>query len=329
MRSLEELRAVIESRPDDFNALYEMTMAYRQEHNYAACFAMSERLIASYDKRPIANEQNRYFEIKRLHSQMMREHLADILGPSSGLLDTRWMPVFRLGRPREMAWKITPSNARRIRAALEAPQLKKLRFLSITFEDSPNEALKVLREVYLGGLKVLNLIFMNAPDESIFHSLWANAGDQFKNICSFSLRMPFINTSMAISVRNAFGPLESLSMTSLDRRGIDQDFAEYLADDLQSQALTRLALVGTSIGDEGLFALFSSENFNNLQALDLHDGILTNNAGRVFQAAHNLPKLRHVDVRYNNIDPAGINMIQHACINCVVEGQHTRPVGRI
>lgn len=329
MRSLIELKGILEHHPEDFNALYEMTMIYRQEHNYAACFAMSERLIASYDKRPLAHEQNRYFEIKRLHSQMLREHLSDILGPSSRLLDTRWMPVFRLGRPREMAWKITPANAHHMRAALEAPQLKKLRFLSITLDDSPNEALKVLHEVYLGGLKVLNILFMNRPDDSIFYSLWRNAGDQFQTICNFRLRMPFIDDQMATTVRKAFGPLESFSLTSLDRRGISQDFAEYLADDTQSNTLIRLALVGTSIGDEGLFSLFSSENFNNLQVLDLHDGILTNNAGRVFQAAHNLPKLRNIDVRYNNIDPAGLNMIKHSCLDCVTDGQHTRPVGRI
>ena len=110
---------------------------------------------------------------------------------------------------------------------------------------------------------------------------------------------------------------------------MSESICEYIADDAKSQSLMRLGIVGSRIGDNGLFALFSSDNLNALQALDLRDGTLTNNAARVVTAAHSLPQLRALDLRYNEIDPAGIDMLMRGNIQCKVDGQHVRPASAL
>ena len=114
----------------------------------------------------------------------------------------------------------------------------------------------------------------------------------------------------------------------MDRTGIQPDYCEFLADDVRSSTLTRLALVGTSIGNEGLFTLFESDNFESLQTLDLHDGVMTNGATMVIVSAHSMPALRTIDLSYNTIDAAGLNRLKHATVECKTDHQHERPLGR-
>ncbi len=329
MINKEEISQILREDPENFGALFELAISFKDEGNFAGAFAMAERAIESYENNPIPSYQNSYFIIKRLHLMVLKEHLDTILGPAFQLLDQRWMPVFKLGRPREMAWNVTTENLKFIEDALNAPQLKKLRFLNINVLESPDEVWTAITNSNLANLKALNIQFIKMPDSRHFKNQLRNAKTSLTGITTATFRMPRLDDTLAIPIRESLGTLEAFNLTSLERSGISPGFCEALADDERSNTLTRLSLVGTTIGNEGLFAILSSENFSSLQALDLRDGIMTNGAARVITAAHNLPKLRSIDVSYNMIDPAGINMLQSATkLEIICEGQHERPRGR-
>ena len=167
------------------------------------------------------------------------------------------------------------------------------------------------------------------PKLRSYQDFCAHCRSELGNVTSMTLRMPRIDNDIAVLTRNVFHVLESFSLTSMDRTGITEEFCEQLADDPLSNHITRLGLVGTSIGNKGLFAIFSSDNFAALQALDLHDGILDNGAAKVIAAIHNLANLRMIDLRYNRIDPAGLDMLKNGAVECICDNQHTRPKGRI
>ncbi|MBO4349353.1 MAG: hypothetical protein J6A01_00200 [Proteobacteria bacterium] len=331
MATQDELIQLLNSDPENFGALHDLALQFYQDANYAGSFAMAERAIASYEKEEHADQsyQPPYFDIKRLHAKLQKNHLDQILGPAFYLLDSQWLPVFKLGRPRELAWIVNSGNLKHIAPALNCVQLRRLRFLSIIFEDSVEEALAQFNGVSMSMLRAINFNFLKMPKMRDFQDFCANCRSELSSIINMSLRMPRIDNQIAMLARNAFHALESLSLTSLDRSGMTAEFCESLADDPLSNHIMRLGLVGTSIGNEGLFAIISSENFASLQALDLHDGILNNGAAKVLAAARNLPHLRTIDLRFNMIDPAGLEILKKASMECITEGQHTRPKGRI
>ena len=331
MATQDELIQLLNSDPENFGVLHDLALLFYKDANYAGSFAMAERAIASYEKEEHADQsfQSPYFDIKRLHAKLQKNHLDQILGPAFHLLDSQWLPVFKLGRPRELAWIVNSRNLAHIAPALNSVQLRRLRFLSIKFEDSVDEALAQFKDVSMSMIRALNFNFLKMPKTRHLQDFCVNCRSQLSNVVNMTLRMPRIDNQIATLARNAFHALESFSLTSLDRTGITAEFCESLADDPLSNHMMRLGLVGTSIGNEGLFAIISSDNFAALQALDLHDGILNNGAAKVLAAARNLPNLRTIDLRYNMIDPAGLNILQNASLDCLTKGQHERPKGRI
>ncbi len=327
MHSQEELRQILNQSPDCFEALCEMAVAYRKSGNYAGCFAMVERAIDSYQTNPIPETEAYYFELKRLHAHLLRNHLPEILGPIYQLLDLNWMPVFKYGRPCEMAWRIHSLNIEYLDDALNSPQLKRLRYLYISFESRVDETLRLLSNRIPKSLKALNLQFNALPSEMDFASFWTayHNTDELDHIRSLKVSMSRITDAIALIIRKSFSALEELVFCSTDRQGLTAAMCEYLADDVQSNALRRLGLVGTSIGDRGLYALISSPNLYQLQTLDLHDGILTNTAARLICAESELPQLTSIDLSYNKIDPAGIAMLEKCPLSIKLDGQHMRP----
>ena len=328
MHTQEELRQILSAEPDRFDALCEMSGLLHREGNFAGCFAMLERAIASYEATPDEAEQSRYFDMKRFRSHLLRSRLPEILGPVYPLLDLRWTPVFKLGRIREVAWRLNASNIPYIPAAVQSQMMRRVRFLSIVFDEYTDEALALFCGLFPDSLRVLSLTFNEMPQHSGFMRFWQQHSESgiFKDVVALTVSMPTMNDAYASLMRNAFGSLESLSLISLYRGNITGNFCEEIADDPRSNALTRLALVGTNIGDDGLFTLLSSENFSSLQVLDVHDGILTNASARVLSAEHNLSRLRSIDLSYNRIDPAGVDMVRRTSIEANVEGQHSRPI---
>ena len=325
MRTQQQLKSVLQENPNDFEALYELSKVFNDEKQFAASFAMCDRAVTSYEAAPNPAHKAQFFEIKRLHVLHQKEHLDDILGPAIHLIDPKWVPVYRNGRPREMSWNIVASNLNNIPSALAAPQLRKLRFLSININDRPNETTTALANSSLSQIRSLSLNYKVQPDLPVFTKFLAAKAEDFQCITSLSITMPRIDDNLASKIRAAFGTLESFSLTSLDRTGITQDFCDTLADDHRSCSLTRLALVGTSIGNEGLFAIIESKNFPSLQALDLHDGVLNNGAAKILAATDNLPALRSLDLRFNQIDPAGLDMLKKCSLKCTADNQHRRP----
>lgn len=328
MRSQEELKQVLSQLPECFEALCEMAVLYRKAGNYAGCFAMVERALDSYDANPIPSEEAYYLELKRLHAHLLRNHLPEILGSIYQLLDLNWMPVFKSGRPSEMAWRIHALNIEHFDEALNSPQLKRLRYLYIAFESHVDQALEILSGHIPQSLRVLNLQFNAMPSEMDFARFWNvyHSTDALAHIRSLKVTMPRITDADALQIRKAFCELEDLSFCSRDRQGITAAMCEYLADDVQSNALRSLSLVGTSVGDRGLYALISSPNLSQLQTLDLSDGVLTNTAARLLTAESELPQLTSVDLSYNKLDPAGIAMLAKSDLAIKTDGQHTRPV---
>ncbi len=331
MATQDELIQLLNNDPENFGVLHDLALKFYEDSNYAGSFAMAERAIASYEKEEHADKsfQTPYFDIKRLHAKLQKDHMDQILGPSCHLLDSQWLPVFKMGRPREMAWIVNASNMEYIVPALNSVQLRRLRFLSIKFEDHVDEALEQFKNVAMSMLRALNFNLLEMPKKRSLQDFCVNCRNELNNVINVNMRMPKIDNQIAMLARNAFHALESFSLTSLDRNGITAEFCETLADDPLSNHMMRLGLVGTSIGNEGLFAIISSDNFAGLQALDLHDGTLNNGAARVLSAARNQPNLRTVDLRYNMIDPAGLDMLKNGSVEYLTEGQHARPKGRI
>ncbi|MBR4986925.1 MAG: hypothetical protein IKY83_14425 [Proteobacteria bacterium] len=325
MRTLQQLKTVLKETPNDFEALYELSKVFNDDKQFAASFAMSDRAITSYEGAPVPNMQAQFFEIKRLHAQLQKERLDDILGPAIHLIDPHWVPVYKNGRPREMSWTIAATNLTSIIPALSSPQLRKLRFLNITVNDRPNETLQALAASEFTPIRSLSLQFKVQPDTLAITRFLAARTAELQHITALNVAMPRIDNDIATKIRNAFGALESFSLTSLDRTGITHEFCDLLADDHRSCALLRLALIGTSIGNEGLFSIIESKNFTALQALDLHDGTLNNGAAKILAATDNLPALRNVDLRFNQIDPAGIDMLRKCALKCTCDNQHKRP----
>ncbi len=324
MTNQDEIREILGRDPENFAALHALAMEFRQNHSYAACFAMADRAIASYEAHPVAGEQNHFFELKRLHAQMLREHMPDLIGPAASMLDPRRKPIFKLGRPRELALCAGTHHLSVLAEALCANQLKRLRYLSITVAGNATQTLLALKFGRYDTLRALSLTFESQPDGEALRDFFETLRPHFAGIVSFRLHMPSIGDEIALFARRAFGKLEYLSFESGERL-MTQALCEHLADDPQSESLMRLEIIGSRIGDNGLFALLSSECMGSVQAMDLRDGILTNNAARVVVAAHSLPQLRALDLRFNEIDPAGIDMLGQSPIRCRTEGQHTRP----
>lgn len=328
MKCQDEIREILSRDPENFQVLYELACRFGRDKSYAACFTMVDRAIASYEANPVEGEQNRFFELKRLHAQLLREHMFEIVGPAASMLDPRWKPVFKLGRPRELALCIGTHHLPILHEALCANQLKRLRFLSLTITGDATQALQALLLGRFNTLRAFSLSFDEAPDMAHLCHFFESNAPHFRDIISFKLRLPRIDDAIALRARRAFGQLEFFALESYARL-MTESICEYIADEPQSQALMRLGIVGSRIGDSGLFALFSSDHLNGLQALDLRDGTLTNNAARVIAATHSIARLRSLDLRYNEIDPAGIDMLMHTPIQCKVDGQHSRPASAL
>ena len=328
MKCQDEIREILSRDPENFQVLYELAHRFDREKSYAACFTMVDRAIASYEATPVEGEQNHFFELKRLHAQLLREHMFEIVGPAASMLDPRWKPVFKLGRPRELALCIGTHHLPILHEALCANQLKRLRFLSLTITGDATQAVQALLFGRFDTLRAFSLSFDEVPDMAHLCHFFESHAPHFRDIISFKLRLPRIDDALALRARRAFGPLEFFALESYARL-MTESVCEYIADDPQSQALMRLGIVGSRIGDRGLFALFSSDHLNGLQALDLRDGALTNNAARVITATHSIAQLRSIDLRYNEIDPAGIDMLMHTSIQCKVDGQHSRPASAL
>lgn len=331
MRSQEELIAALREQPDSFDTLYEYCMLLSSTNEYTKLFSLSERGVAIYETTPELYdiEQMRYFDLKRICHQLKRDHLDALVGESWPLVDLRWQPVFKLGRPREIAWQISHKNLAYLPAALHSDQLKRLRFLSITIADCTEEVLNILSRFRFEPLRVMNMCFLETPSVAAYQNFWNNAATDCGGLTSLSVRMPRLTDDHAIITRQALPHLESLSLLSLDRNYMTIKLCDFLADDPHSVNLMNLALIGTCFGDKGLLSLLTSEHFANLQTLDLHDGTLTNAAARLINADYHMPQLRNLDVRHNMIDPAGIDALQRARIQVACSDQHTRPAGRI
>ena len=288
---------------------------------------MVERAIASHEATPNDADESTYQELRRLHAHLLRNHLPEILGPIYQLIDLKWMPVFKYGRPREMAWRIHSLNLEYLEPSLASHQLKRLRYLYLSIDSNADRILEILSHRIPKSLRSLNIHFNTIPSEAVFHQFWSqyHGTEELGHIQSLKIRMPRLTDAGALLIRKAFNQLEDLSFESRDRQGITPLMCEYLADDVQSNALHRLSLVGTSIGDQGLYALVSSPNMKQLQALDLRDGTLTNTAAKLLTAETDLPKLVSVDLRYNAIDPAGVNMLEKCSFPVNAENQHERP----
>lgn len=326
MFNQEEIRQMLSQNPEDFMTLYRLSLAFLEDCCYGASFAMAERAIASYEKTPNTPFQSRYFELKRLHSRLLHEHLADIIGPAASLIDPRWMPIFKLGRPREMALDVPPELTDELIPALNAPQLKRLRYLNLHINGRATQAIYALTQCHFDTLRALKLSFDEMPDVRALYQFFEICRPEFTGIVSLTVQIPSIDDALALHIRAAFDTLETFELISRTRHGITERLCEAIADDPKSKALTRLALIGTSIGDKGLFTLLSSENLSTLQVLDVQDGILTNNAIRILQGIHTQSSLHSINLDFNQIDPAGIHMIKSLGISYSVAHQHRRPL---
>lgn len=319
-----EIREILSKHPDNFPALYALAASFLNGRQFAACFAMAERAINSYEKNPGGGDMERYFELKRIHARLLREHLDDILGPASEMLDTCWFPVFKNGRPREIALNLKREHLPMIETALNAPQMKRLRYLNVTINETSAQILEHLTVCDLSSLRMLSMTFKESANLDMILRFFEIMRPQFQSITSLNLHLPAIDDGAARRIRAAFGNLEAFSLES-DVRLMTESVCEEIADDPQSKYLVRLGLIGTKIGDNGVFMLLSSQNFDALQVLDLRDGILTNNVARVISAANELPSLRAIDLRFNCLDPAGIAMLKNHTIECNIGFQHMRP----
>lgn len=329
MRSLEEIENALRGNPDDFDTLYEYTRVLFDANHVKYSFASTERAIAVYESAPDPAQEARYMELKRFRQKLILNYLDALLDEAWPFLDARWTPVFKLGRPREIALLITPDNVHLLPALIKSDSFKRLRFLSLTFVDCADEALDHLQEFRFDPIRIMNLCFNSDVHESAFDAFWQKIMFRVKNLVGVSLRMPHLTDKIATTLQNYTSNLESLSLLSLDRTTLTHKFCEVLADDARSQRLTNLAIVGSCLGDKGLLTLLSSDNFANLQTLDLHDGTLTNAAARIIAADIKLPQLRSIDLRYNQIDPAGLDILSRVRLELKVSDQHNRPAGRL
>ncbi len=329
MRSQEELKEALRERPDSFDILYEYVRLLCKANDLKHAFMLAERGIAVYDASPIESMQEDYLDLKRTRNQLLRDHLDEILDELCPLMDPRWMPTFKLGRPREIAWQLGIENLDVLSCVLRSDQLRRLRFLGVTITDHPDLVLGVLSKFNFDPVRVLNLSFLEDPSAPALQLFWEKAMFEAQNITNLSVRMPHLTDRHAIVTREHAKNLESLSLLSLDRTCMTSEVCDCIADDENSNKLMNLAIVGSSIGDKGFWTLLTSDNFTNLQTLDLHDGFLTNATARLLAAEIHLPQLRSLDLRYNTIDPAGIDILEDVGLEMRYSDQHARPAGRI
>ncbi|MCL2326764.1 MAG: hypothetical protein FWC40_09775 [Proteobacteria bacterium] len=329
MRDQDALQRELRENPESFEILREYALFLYGADELRACFALTERAIASYDKAPNPLKQPQYFELKRLRHQLVRNHLDLLMGESWPLLDSRWPPVFKLGRPREMAWHIDSHNMDAVEAALRSDQLRRLRYLSVTITEAPDAILKRFHNLRLSTLRALNLTFLQDPSRGAFGVFWEATTQVLAGLLTLSMRMTRLSDAMALMPFRLLHHLQSLNFISLDRSGLTPSLCDALASDKRSNQLVQLGIVGSCLGDSGLLTLLTSDNFAALQALDLQDGLLSNAAARLISAETHLPKLRSLDLRYNQIDEAGIAILsRNQTLTIRSEGQHSRPPGR-
>lgn len=321
-----ELNKKLHENPNSFELLREYTLVLYDQRDIAGCFALTERAISVYERKALPSIQPQYFELKRLRQRLIREHLDVLVGPSFPLLNMRWLPIFKLGKPREMAWAIDRNNVHLISAALASPQLSRLRYLNINVAEAAGiETLKQLLQRQLSPLRALSLSLNDSLPKQVYLDFFSHAREKVKELITFKLSLPRLDDELAIAAIKNNDKLEYLTLCSLEREALTQNICEFIADNPSSQKLSQLGLVGSSFGDTGLLALLTSEHCTGLQALDLHDGVLSNVAARIVTAENRLSSLRSLDFRYNQIDPAGLDILARTKIDCRCEHQHQRP----
>lgn len=322
----EALHKKLQENPDSFETLKQYALALHDDSEFLGCFALVERGISVYERKPSPALQPQYFELKRLRQGLIRDHLDVLVGPSYPLLDARWMPIFKLGKPREMAWNIDRRNVHLVSAALNSPHLSRLRYLNINLlEGAAVEALQQLAMRRTSPLRALALTLAESLPNKLYLDFFNQVKDKAWELVTLKLSLPWLDDEVAIEILKSNNKLEYLSFSSLDRQALTKKICEFIADYPRSQKLSQLALVGSSFGDAGLLALLTSEHCVGLQGLDLHDGVLSNVAARIVAAENRLPKLRSLDLRYNQIDPAGLDILSRTQIDCRCEHQHQRP----
>ncbi len=329
MRSLEEIENALRQNPDSFDTLYEYTLVLHASQHYRYAFVSTERAIAVYESSPTEEAKERYLELKRFRQRVLMNHLDAILGELMPFLDTRWTPVFKLGRPREIALIVDRNNVRGLTEVVKSDQLKRVRFLSLTIDECADEALEILQDFRFDPIRIMNLCFNADVSPAVYTSFWQHASQRVVNLSGLSCRMPHLTDRAAITTYKSVQRLESFSLLSLDRTTMTEAICDCIADDERSNRLTSLAIVGSSIGDKGLMSLLQSDYLESLQSLDLHDGILTNASARLISADFKLPQLRTIDLRYNQLDPSGVSILSKLPLEIKIDSQHRRPTGRI
>lgn len=298
---------------------------YASNGAYREAFMFSERALTAYETESGSIDSPEYAALRRLRHQLLRDHLDLIVGASWPLLDKMWPPVFKNGHIREVSWTITPDNLESLAPAVRSEDCRRLRFLNIQIMTQPDEVLCHLGELDFSPLRVLNLHFKQNPPPDAYQTFWNKAAQTAHALDSLTISMTRhtdIHAEICLSHLHA---LEALNLISSDRDGMHEKICEIIADGPISQTLRTLALVGTSIGDSGLMTLLQNENFERLQMLILRDGILTNAAADMILASE-LPQLRTIDIRYNQIDPAGLSKLDRIShIQMLTDHQNCRP----
>lgn len=327
MQKSEQFEQKIAKYPDSFELHRSYAQYLYDKAEYGYCFVVLQRAIEIYESAPEPILQNDYFSLRRLEQSLKRENMPDLIGEVHGLLARGWTPVFKHGLVRELVLQVHRGNVGHLVAGLRSGKLRKLRALSLKFEDGAQEGLKGLCGVAVTSLRALQMHFSQRVDPGAVLHFLESQRTPLSNMRIFHLRMPRIDDEHAIGIKRLLGALEYFTLHSLEREGMGLQTAYFIADDAACALLQELSLIGTQVSDRGLLALAMSKGLGKLRHLSLRDGTLSNNAGRIMSADHGFRSLRSLDVSYNQIDESGLVELRRLGLELQDAHQHKRPAG--
>ncbi|MFA5624461.1 MAG: hypothetical protein WC966_05335 [Bradymonadales bacterium] len=329
MHKSDEFEKMISMQPESFELHRRYALYLYELENYSRCFDILHEAMYLYEENPASSSQGDYFVLRRIEQNLRRMHMRELIGDVHFLLAMGWQPVFKRGLVRELVLQLNETNVRYLVTGLQHPKLRKLRGLSLRFQNSAMDVLPILANLSFSPIRALQLHFSENILCSHVAQFVRNIRQSLANLKLFYLQMPRIVDDSAIAIKKMLADIPYFTLHSQERSGMTHRTAYFIADDAASESLEELALVGTQIGDRGLLALAMSKHLTKLSRLSLKDGVLSNNAARILTADHELRGIGSLDLSYNEIDEAGIASLQKLNIKQELGHQHQRPAGAI
>ncbi|MDX9722318.1 MAG: hypothetical protein RBU37_16360 [Myxococcota bacterium] len=317
--AVQDYERLLAQDPTALSVRTEYIQELYQTGRFADCLEQIQ-IAFSYDER--VGDAPLLRQLQALEKHLLSKQLRSFVGSIAKLVHPQQAPVIEKGRVVEMVIKYDGASFDTLQRGLQSKFLEQLELLSVVCEAAPEHVMAALGDASLPSLIDLN-VWVRAPLPSASLQAFAHSALATK-LESFYLRADVLSDEHVMALMSGQARFFELRLRSTDRSRLTAQSAKLIVESQQARALQTLGIMGSSIGDEGTMLLSTSKTLCGIRRLELFDGVIRNQGARML-ASNLLPRLEFLDLRFNEIDDAGLHELRHMDLEVHTDGQFQRP----